>query len=187
MTSRVKPWKVRHSRYLLKERFATVRADTCVTQDGVEVPSYYVLEYPGWVNVVALDVEDHVLLVRQYRHALGDISLELPGGCMDENETPIEAGSRELLEETGYGDASRLTLVASHSPNTATHANLIHTVLIEGVSALGVQQDDGVEVLEIERVHYRRALSLTLSGVIMQSTHVASLVLALRAAGKIDL
>ena len=74
------------------------------------------LEYPGWVNVVALDKEDHLIPVRLYRHALGDISFELPGGCMEEGESPTEAGVRELLEETGYGDATRLTLIASLSP-----------------------------------------------------------------------
>ncbi len=80
MTTRLEPWKVKGSRYLLRERFLTARVDHCVTPAGIEVP-YYVLEYPGWVNVVALDKEDHLILVRQYRHALGDISLELPGAA----------------------------------------------------------------------------------------------------------
>ena len=86
MTSRIEPWKVKSSRYLLRERFLTARVDHCVTPAGIELP-YYVLEYPGWVNVVALDKEDHLILVRQYRHALGDISLELPGGCIDGGES----------------------------------------------------------------------------------------------------
>ena len=55
---------------------------------------------------------------------------------MEEGESPTEAGARELLEETGYGDATRLTLIASLSPNTSTHANRVHTVLTEGVSGL---------------------------------------------------
>jgi 8-oxo-dGTP pyrophosphatase MutT (NUDIX family) len=186
MTSRVKPWTVRGSRYLIRERWLTARIDDCVTPAGVEVP-YYVQEYPGWVNVVALDKEDHLIVVRLYRHALGGLSLELPGGCMEEGESPVEAGARELLEETGYGDPARLTLVASLSPNTSTHANRVHTVLAEGVSLIGVPEDDGVEVLDVERVPYREALDLAMSGAIMQTAHIASLVLALNAGKKIKL
>lgn len=97
--------------------------------------------------------------------------------------TPVEAAAHELMEETGYGDATRLTLVATLSPN----ANRIHTVLIEGVSKVGQAHDDGVEVLEVERVPYRKALDLAVSGAIMQSTNVASLMLGLNAAKKISL
>jgi 8-oxo-dGTP pyrophosphatase MutT (NUDIX family) len=139
------------------------------------------------VNVVALDKEDHLILVRLYRHALGDISFELPGGCIEEGESPAEAGARELLEETGYGDPTRLTLIASLSPNTSTHANLVHTVLAEGVSLIGVPEDDGVEVLDVERVPYRQALDLAMSGAIMQAAHIASIVMALKVAKKITL
>ena len=106
---------------------------------------------------------------------------------MEVGESPIEAGARELLEETGYGDPKRLTLIASLSPNTSTHANRVHTVLAEGVSLIGVQEDDGVEVLDVECVPYRQALDLAMSGAIMQAAHIASIVLALNAGKKIEL
>ncbi len=185
--SRVKPWKVESTRYLFKDRWLTARVDRCVTPAGVEVPAYYVLEYPDWVNIVAIDKADHIILVRLYRHALGDISLELPGGCIEEGETSVEAAVRELKEETGYGDPSRLTLVASLSPNTSTNDNRVHTVLVEGVSLVGEAEDDGVEVLDVDRVPIAKAFELAMSGAIMQAAHIASIVLALNAIKKIEI
>jgi len=88
--------------------------------------------------------------------------------------------------QTGYGNARSMTLVASLSPNAANHANLDHTVLAEHVSAIATPQHDPTEMLELVRVPYREALNLALRGAIMQSTHVASLMLGLSAAGKIS-
>jgi len=99
---------VTRSRHVYRDRWISVRADDCVTASGVEVKPFYVLEYPDWVHVVAVDRYDHILLVRQYRHGLGEVSLELPGGMMDRMDVdPVAAGMRELLEETGTG-AKRL-------------------------------------------------------------------------------
>jgi len=172
---------------VLRDRWISVRADDCVTAEGVEVSPFYVLEYPDWVNIVALDREDHVLLVRQYRHGLGRISLELPCGGAEADEPVLYAAIRELREETGYGNPANLSLVASLSPNAANHANFDHTALAEGVSPVCAPLQDATEVLELGRVPYQRALDLALSGAMMQATHVASLLLGLHAAGKINL
>jgi 8-oxo-dGDP phosphatase len=188
MTRRVQPWTVTHSQHLRRDRWISLRVDGCLTAEGVPVSPYYVLDYPDWVNVVALDKDDYVVLVRQYRHALGCVSLELPcGGMEPTDENPITAGARELLEETGYGKAERMTLIASLSPNTASHSNLSHTVLAENVVEIQPPQYDDIEVLEVERVPYREALQLAFNGAMMQALHVSALVLGLRAAGKIDL
>jgi ADP-ribose pyrophosphatase len=64
--------------------------------------------HPGAVTVVAILPDGRVLLVRQYRHAVGKVLLELPAGTLDRLpdgsiEDPADAGRRELAEETGYG------------------------------------------------------------------------------------
>ena len=171
---------------MLRDRWISVRADDCVTAEGVEISPFYVLEYPDWVNVVALDAEDRLLLVRQYRHGAGRIFLGLPAGQIEAGEPVLEAAARELLEETGYGNAGQMTLVASLTANAANNNNSCHTVLAQNVSPVCAPQEDATELIEVVRVPYREALDLTLNGALGQTT-VASLVLALRAARKISL
>lgn len=55
------PWDIKRSSYPLRDRWLTVRADDCVTSEGVEIAPYYVLEYSDWVQVVAIDTEDNIL------------------------------------------------------------------------------------------------------------------------------
>ncbi|NHN84942.1 NUDIX domain-containing protein [Acetobacter musti] len=177
-------WTVRSSKYVLKDRWISVRADDCLTPDGTEIAPFYVLEYPDWVQVVALDGEDHVILVGQYRHGLGGMSLELPAGVMEPGDDgPLSAGARELREETGYGGAE-WRCVGRLSPNPSTHNNFCHVVLAQGVSFLGEPVDDPTERIRVVRVPVAEAVQLAMSGGIVQAMHVASLLMALNAAGK---
>jgi 8-oxo-dGTP pyrophosphatase MutT (NUDIX family) len=70
-----------------------------------EIDDYYVIERSPFVLVVALDPDDNVLLVRQYRPATEEFYLALPAGYLGAGESPIEAGRREMLEETGVSGA----------------------------------------------------------------------------------
>ncbi|PON15105.1 hypothetical protein C2W62_25570 [Candidatus Entotheonella serta] len=62
-------WKIMKSNYVLKDRWITVRADTFTTPSGHIIEPFYVLEYPQWVNVVALIADEQVILVRQVSYA----------------------------------------------------------------------------------------------------------------------
>jgi 8-oxo-dGDP phosphatase len=95
------PWKTLSSRYIVRDRWMTLRADRCETGAGVVLDPYYVQEPEDWVQVVAFDSQDRVLLIRRYRHGAGLISTELPCGVVERGETPALAAARELLEETG--------------------------------------------------------------------------------------
>ena len=98
-TADLPPWRTTGSTHLVHDRWLKVRADKCLTAEGVEIAPYYVLEYPDWVEIIALDAEDHIYLVQQYRHGLGVVALELPGGAMDVSDaSPVEAAARELRD-----------------------------------------------------------------------------------------
>lgn len=122
-------WKVLKSVELFNSGLFRLRSDECELPDKRVMPRYYVLDFPDWVNVVALTPERKLVLVEQYRHAAGETFLEIPGGSADSrSEDPREAALRELLEETGHRPA-RMIDCGSHFPNPALQSNRMHTYL----------------------------------------------------------
>ena len=175
-------WRVTASRYVQKDHWIALRADDCVTEDGVPIAPYYVLEYPDWVEVVALDVDDNVLLVRQYRHAMGGFTIELPAGGMDPTDTdPSVAAARELLEETGC--AGVVSYVGEARPNAGTHTNRVHTLLARDAVQVAEPKDDPAERIERFWVPAAEAVRMALAGELVVAMHVASLLRALVHAG----
>jgi 8-oxo-dGTP pyrophosphatase MutT (NUDIX family) len=147
---------------------------------GRVVDPYYVLEYPDWANVVAVTRDHEVVLVRQYRHALGEVVLELPGGCVDSaDQSPEAAARRELLEETGYS-AGNVIRVGELSPNPATHSNLVHGFLAMGCERTTEPALDPQEQIEVVLVPLEDLAAVARSE-FRQAMHVASVFLALSA------
>src|SRR4051812_19219182 len=109
---------------------------------------FFVLHAPDWVNVVALTTDRQLVLVKQFRYGIDDFSLEIPGGVIDLGETPIDAGVRELREETGFtGSVPRL--LGTVHPNPAILNNRCHLVLVEGVARLADLAWDTDEEIEV--------------------------------------
>src|SRR5260370_38018073 len=70
---------------------------------------FYVLEAPGWVNIIPLTAQREVVMVRQFRHGISGFTLEIPGGMMDPGgRSPAGAARREIAEETGYDGAGSI-------------------------------------------------------------------------------
>ena len=92
-------WKVLKSEYLFNRPWLTVRRDCVELPDGRQNPEFYVLEYPDWVNVIAITEDGQFVMERQYRHGLGKTCFEIPAGVMEKGETPLDAAKRELVDE----------------------------------------------------------------------------------------
>lgn len=136
------------SEYLVRQPWLTARRDRLELPDGRIIPEYYVLEYPDWVNVIAITKDGQFVMERQYRHAARKISLELPCGVMEEGETPLEAAQRELLEETGFGGGQWKKLMEL-SPNPSAMSNTTHCFLAIGVEKIAEQHLDETEELSV--------------------------------------
>jgi 8-oxo-dGTP pyrophosphatase MutT (NUDIX family) len=145
-------WKTISSDYLFKDTWFTVRRDRCVKPDGKEVYPYYVYEFPTWVTALALTEDNRVVMVRQYRHAIEDTIIEIPGGCVDPTDKSLEdAIARELLEETGY-EFSSYDYLGKISPNPSTNNNWMHMYLARGGRKIKEQSLDHNEEIEVELV-----------------------------------
>src|SRR5690554_1158767 len=178
-------WKVLKSEYLVRAPWAVLRKDTCVMPGGHEVPEYYVLEYPNWVNVVAVTADQQFILVRQYRYGVADTVLEIPGGVIDEGESPDEAVRRELLEETGYAFQSFEKLCELY-PNPATSNNITTSYLATGGVLVQDQKLDAQEEIEVLTVSADELKELLFTNQFGQALHASALFYALKQLGLIS-
>jgi len=128
MKQQVEIWKRQTSEPVADCRIFKVREDFCQRDsDGAE-HSFFVVECPDWVNVIALTKDKEVVLIEQYRQGAEEIILEIPGGMIDTGEDPEAAARRELLEETGY-DSNEFICLGKSRPNPAINNNWMHHYL----------------------------------------------------------
>ena len=183
----IKKWETLSSEYLFRDTWFTVRNDTCKTAEGKIISPYYVYEFPTWVTAVALTEEGKVVLVRQYRHAIEDIILEIPGGCVDDTDPSLEhAIKRELLEETGYSFKS-FEYLGKISPNPSTNSNWMHMFLVRGGEKTHELDLDHNEEIEVELVTVEELKTLLKEHKILQALHVTTIMYALNALNEISL
>lgn len=166
-------WETLKQQYLIQDEWIRLRADTCRMADGTIVDPYYVLEYPNWANVIAITEEKEVVLIKQYRHALGEVDLELPGGAIDPGESPLQAARRELLEETGF-EAEHMEQLCKLSPNPANHNNYSISFLATGVKRTARQQLDETEEIEVILVPLEEVKQMLARQELIQTMHVAA-------------
>jgi 8-oxo-dGTP pyrophosphatase MutT (NUDIX family) len=179
-------WKTLSSEYVHKDEWLKARKETCQRPDGTIIDPYYILDYATWVCGVGLTTDNRVVLIRQYRHALGEVCLEVPGGCVDAKDSNHEeAVRREMAEETGY-TFKEAEYLGFCSPNPAANSNLMHMYLLKGGVKRQDQDLDQNEDIEVLLHPLDQLFQLVLDRKIHEAMHISCVMLALQKLGKLE-
>ena len=167
-------WEIISSEYLIRRPWLTARRDHVRLPTGIENPEFYILEYPDWVNVIAITRKGEFVMIRQYRHGLGETRYELCAGVSEEGEDPIDSARRELLEETGYGGGEwQLWMTISANPSTTT--NLTYCYLATNVELMSTQQLEETEDITVHLLTEKEVKALLVNDEIRQALMAAPL------------
>lgn len=172
--SLVPEWRHDQDEAVAETRIFTLRRRRAHTPSRRDRAGEFVyLDSADWVNVVAVTADREVVLIEQFRHGLAAVTLEIPGGIVDPGESALDAGVRELAEETGYG-GGRATTIGKVSPNPAILNNWCHTVLVEGVSRQSSPRPEQHEEIGVRLEPLDRIPDLVRGGLIHHALVVAA-------------
>lgn len=168
-------WKTLKSDIIVnRPPWLTVRHDVVELPDGRINPEFYVLEYPDWVNVIAITEEGKYVMELQYRQGLGQTCHEICAGVIEPGETPEEGGRRELLEETGY-TGGEWTHLMTISGNASTTSNLTHCFVARGVRRTADRHLDSTEDIDVVLMDEDEVFALLKDDKVKQSLMAAPL------------
>jgi ADP-ribose pyrophosphatase len=175
MATKIKPWQKVSSKPVGNFRIFNIRSDVKVSpRTGCE-HDFYVIESVNWVNVIALTTDGKLVMIDQYRHGSNTVELEIPGGMMDpEDNSALEAGLRELREETGY-EGTQAEVIGQVYANPAIMNNICYTVLVRDCELKHAPQLDHGEDLAVTLVNPAEIPQLVRQGRIGHSLVVVAL------------
>lgn len=169
-------WTIETSEYIVNDKYLKLRRDACTTPQGGKVDTYYVLELGDWVNCLAIDDHNEVIILNHYRHGVQKYIPEFIGGAIEPTDvSPMAAARRELQEETGYTGGT-LYHVGTSYPNPANHTNQVHTFLAVGGGIRNTQNLEAGETIVVKKQPFDQVIaSMSAPGAIYPSNYIAAL------------
>lgn len=172
------PWTIKNTEKVHENDFFTVYRDDVVQPDGKD-GSYGVVDFPPGVGVLPIDDEGNVYLVKQFRYAVGRVSLEILAGSVEDGEEPLESAKREAKEEVGV-EAEKWTDFGTIDLDTTIVKNVVNFFIAENLK-IGESKREDTEEIETVKMKLSEAVGKVMNGEI---THSISCVLILKAARK---
>ena len=148
----VRKWDKVSSEFLIENKIFKLREDKVISPKKESEHPVWVIDTPNWVNIIPITENNEVILVNQHRFGTEKLTLEIPGGMVDEGEDPMNAATRELAEETGY-TSTQIIEIGRVEPNPALMSNYTYSYLALNASQTAEQKLDGMEDIEILKKH----------------------------------
>lgn len=167
-------WEILEKKAVIDMPWLHVEASKCRLPDGTVIDPFYVYHMPDFVVVAALTKDEELILVRQYRHGVEKVLLELPAGMIEAGEKPEQAAARELLEETGY-QAESMEFLFKTAPNASNCDNYAYCFLARDARKVTEQHLDPTEDLVTEAASLEEAERILRGGGFEQAVHIAIL------------
>ncbi len=135
---------------------------------------FHLIESVDWVNVIPVTAEGKLVMIEQYRHGSRDVTLEIPGGLIDESDpSPAAAAHRELVEETGY-ESNRIEYLGVVAPNPAVQTNKCYSFLALNAVPVRAPSLDQAEDIAVRLIDQEEVPRLVAEGKISHALVVAA-------------
>ena len=175
----IEKWQTLDSKFVVDNQWCRVRQDKVKLPNKMIVDDYFVNVRPDIVLILPITPNQEIVFVRQYRHGVREILLELPAGTFEPQiEAGLTAAKRELQEETGY-IAETLTPLAILYDNPVKDTNRIHLYVAHNVTLGGKQQLDPTEAIEVVLLRSEEVKNKIISGEICVCGSITALLLGL--------
>lgn len=172
------PWIVKSSQTLVDAPpYLTLRREHCQLPNGHSIPDYYVISEPDIVIALVVTSDEQIVLVEQYKHGIGEICLELPGGLSD-GGAPLTEIQREVREETGYESANWQKL-GTYINNPTRFDNRVHAFVARDAQQVTSQKLDPAEQINVHTMPRDEVLAAIQSGRIAAAHSIAVIYQAL--------
>jgi len=178
-------WKILKSEVVIDTPHLRLRRDRIELPAGTIVDGYHVRETRGFVMMFALTPEENVILVRQYKHGIGEVVLELPAGMIDQGESAEHAALRELGEETGYAPKGELERIATFIVDPTNSDGRFTLFLARDATFEHEPHLDPTEDIAVELVPITRLIDLIRSGEINVCNHIGAIYMILDRLGRL--